>query len=503
MSVGGYQTPVRAPAAKTNGVQMRPPRRWPARPSGPSDDRPAARRGPTARVPQIDRLNSRTDATCRRLFADCMSTRRHTARPPTHMASPERIRSAARPSSGSTSSSTTTALANYLKSASRARVMTAEQEAELAYEIMARRAMYWEAVISHDEFVEPILRFVFARFAEQETEFPEGSAVIDAWHAFTASERNDEAREALSAAVRAACTRLADLDRDAELSDLVVADLQARIQGAVNGLVLQAPFPAANDIGFANYLGRIKACGQRLRSARHQFITANLRLVISVARRLDCGLMPLQDLIQEGNIGLMKAVDRFDASRGFRFSTYASWWIRHGINRALANKARTVRLPAHVTADQLRISRAIQDFEGTHGEKPSAKALAEKTGLPLVRVRKLERVAFEPVASLDAANSNDDNRTLNDVLVDHAANMPNEELESQAVNGHLHDALRRLHPIEADILAKRFGLEDEDQQLTLRELGEHHRLSRERIRQLQERALDKLRGSFEDYGLMG
>ncbi|MEE9386088.1 MAG: RNA polymerase sigma factor RpoD/SigA [Nannocystaceae bacterium] len=393
------------------------------------------------------------------------------------------------------------ALANYLKLAARVRVMTAEQETELAFDIMARRTGHWQAILSHGQYYAPVLAFIELEHEGGEIELPQIAAFHGALGAL-ATRTTAARREEASLRLREVCERLADLDRDADLSETVSADLKGRYQGRMSNLRLEAPFPEADDASYAAYLDRIETSAVNLRRVRHRFITANLRLVISVARRLDCGLMPLQDLIQEGNIGLMKAVDRFDASRGFRFSTYASWWIRHGINRALANKARTVRLPAHVTADQLRISRAIQDFEGSHGEKPTAAALAEKTGLPLVRVRKLERVAFEPVASLDAANGPEDARTLSDVMIDHSVTLPNDELESRAVNAHLSDALNQLHPIEADILSKRFGLDDEDEVLTLRELGEQHHLSRERIRQLQERALNKLRGSFEVQGLM-
>jgi RNA polymerase primary sigma factor len=199
----------------------------------------------------------------------------------------------------------------------------------------------------------------------------------------------------------------------------------------------------------------------------------------------------------------MKAVDRFDGRRGFRFSTYATWWIRHAINRALANKGRTVRLPAHVSADLQRLRRAIREYEARTGETPSIQQLAKDTGMSKVRVRKLHELTLEGTISLDAPSNDDDERGMVDRLEDASARELPDVLELETLSDHLYQSLGDLAPIELDILRRRYGIDGGDtgesdfEPMTLRQLGERHSLSRERIRQLQERALCKLRREFE------
>jgi RNA polymerase primary sigma factor len=198
----------------------------------------------------------------------------------------------------------------------------------------------------------------------------------------------------------------------------------------------------------------------------------------------------------------MKAVDRFDPERGFRFSTYASWWIRHSINRALANKGRMVRLPAHVSADQLKLAKVRRELQTKTGKAPTIDQLVEATGLPRVRIKKLSKVTMQPALSLDVPVGDDDARTALDLLEDPDAGGITESLELDAMTTELEEAFEELAPMEIDILRKRFCLDGEEDPLTLRELGERHSLSRERIRQLQERALGKLRKHFERRDLL-
>jgi RNA polymerase primary sigma factor len=296
---------------------------------------------------------------------------------------------------------------------------------------------------------------------------------------------------------------MADLDLDGEYADLIAADLEAIDANRREGVALQVTYPPKGSQPFARYNQRVRGANQALRYTKNKFVKANLRLVVTIARRFDLGMMPLQDLVQEGNLGLMKAVDRFDGKRGFRFSTYATWWIRHAINRALANKGRTVRLPAHVSADLQRLRRAIREYEARTGEAPSIQQLAKDTGMSKVRVRKLHDLTLEGTVSLDAPSSDDDDRGMVDRLEDASARELPDVLELETLSDHLYESLGDLAPIELDILRRRYGIDGGDagesdfEPMTLRQLGERHSLSRERIRQLQERALCKLRREFE------
>jgi len=213
---------------------------------------------------------------------------------------------------------------------------------------------------------------------------------------------------------------------------------------------------------------------------------------VSIARRFNHGRMSLQDLIQEGNIGLMKAVDRFDHRKGFRFSTYGSWWIRHAISRAIADKGRAIRLPVHMIDAYHRVAKAKRELETVNGREPSHAEISAHTGLAVAKIERMDTLAFDQAVSLDRPVSDDDGRRVVDFLEDPDAEEPGERLEAEALSDHVREVIGTLRPIEADILRKRFGLDD-DNELTLKEIGEQYSLSRERIRQLQEQALGKIR----------
>ncbi len=237
--------------------------------------------------------------------------------------------------------------------------------------------------------------------------------------------------------------------------------------------------------------------------ARNDFVKANLRLVVSIARRFNHGRMALADLIQEGNIGLMKAVERYDYRRGFRFSTYASWWIRHAISRALADKGREVRLPVHMIDAQHRLTKARRQLTGTLGRQPTSEELATATQMPLEKIEKMRSWLLEQSISIDKPVGDDEGRVLGEVLEDPDREdvSPTGDLEWEALTTEVRDLLHELRPIEADILRQRFGLGTE-QELTLKEIGDKYNLSRERIRQLQEQALAKMRRALARRDLM-
>jgi len=235
---------------------------------------------------------------------------------------------------------------------------------------------------------------------------------------------------------------------------------------------------------------RVRAISAALDCARRHFVCANLRLVVKIAGHYNDGTLPFADLIQEGNIGLITALDRFDHSRGVRFCTYASWWIRHRIGRAIANHGRAVRVPNHVAqlSSKLRAERRV--FERKHGRAPSIEELVAITGVDAARMS----VALQATGrglSLEARYGDQHGRTIGDALADQRSSSV-EELAEARTRGDVARALASLKPIEADILRKRFAF-DWDEPMTLRQLGTLHSLSRERIRQLQNKALDKMK----------
>jgi RNA polymerase primary sigma factor len=254
----------------------------------------------------------------------------------------------------------------------------------------------------------------------------------------------------------------------------------------------QVPFSTGTK-AFRDY---VRAVGQKafaLKQAKNEFVKANLRLVVSIARRFNHGRLPLADLIQEGNIGLMKAVERYDYRRGFRFSTYASWWIRHAISRALADKGRAVRLPVHMIDAYHRIAKSQRELQSKLDRPPTTDELAAATGIETEKLEKMKTFLAETPVSLDRPISDDDGRRLIDVLVDpEAAPAVPEQMSSNETQSEMLKLLGDLRPIEADILRKRFGLEN-DRERTLKEIGDEYSLSRERVRQLQEQALGKMR----------
>jgi RNA polymerase primary sigma factor len=239
-------------------------------------------------------------------------------------------------------------------------------------------------------------------------------------------------------------------------------------------------------------LERITETAARSKTVKNKFVKANLRLVVSIARRYNRGRLPLIDLIQEGNIGLMKAVERFDHSRGYRFSTYASWWIRHAISRALADKGRAVRIPVHMLDTHNRVARATQAVIARMGRDPTLEELEKETGIPQEKLDKVKGSWAETPFSLDRPVGDEDGRKFIDFLQDENMLSPYESLVSQKWGQEVRRLLGTLTPIESRIIRWRFGLDDEDE-LTLKEIGDKYNLSRERIRQLQEQALGKIR----------
>jgi RNA polymerase primary sigma factor len=249
--------------------------------------------------------------------------------------------------------------------------------------------------------------------------------------------------------------------------------------------------------GFKRYLMGVESARETVFRVKNRFVAANLRLVVSIARRYNRGRMPLIDLIQEGNIGLIKAVERFDHNRGYRFSTYASWWIRHAISRALADKGRAVRIPVHMLDTYNRVQRATQMITARLGRDPTVVELSNETGIATEKLDRIQKDWAETPFSLDRPVNDEDGRKFIDFLQDENIPSPYEQVVNTSWSQEVRRLLDTLTPMEARILRWRFGLDDEEE-LTLKEIGDKYNLSRERIRQLQEQALGKIRKHMRD-----
>ena len=245
------------------------------------------------------------------------------------------------------------------------------------------------------------------------------------------------------------------------------------------------------ESGDADRANRLRAVVRDGRRARAHLLEANLRLVVSLAKRYTGRGMPLLDLIQEGTLGLIRAVDKFDYAKGFKFSTYATWWIRQAITRGMADQARTIRLPVHLVEQVNKLARIKRDLHQTLGREATNEELAEESGIPAEKVSDLLDHSRDPV-SLDMPVGSEEEAPLGDFIEDAEAT----DAESTVISGLLHDDMRRviatLDEREQNVIRMRYGLDD-GQPRTLDQIGKRFGLSRERVRQIEREVMSKLR----------
>lgn len=383
------------------------------------------------------------------------------------------------------------ALELYFRELERETLMKPDEELEAASRILALRQRYWAEMLTYIPLHGGIHELILASMPADKRER------VD----LRGAKRKVFGKRGVtleSPALVQLAAQLADADPSCDVADLVVAEIQALRRGRNDGGHLKLRAAQRKSERFEVYARDVERARMHLQAARAEFARANLRLVVSMAHRyLRSGRMSLDDLIQEGNVGLLTAVDRFDPRRGFRFSTYGTWWIRHAISRALSDRGRAVRLPVHVIELQAKLSKVRRAFEHEHGREPDAEELAALADVPKAKVERLGRVLLEREVPRETGEEGLRERGMEALADDDPA--VDTKLESFELDDALQEALDTLRPMEAEILRLRFGL-DGNEGHTLREIGEVYSLSRERIRQIQQRALDKLREALVDDG---
>lgn len=368
-------------------------------------------------------------------------------------------------------------------------LFTPKEERALARAIAETRIDLWENTLSYHAFcpymidlARPELESILNRASVKRTV---DLSSLDELRQYAEMARQQKKLKLFTSRKNDVARVISDIDRGLEVFDKVNREIR-------KDNPFGRPKPPKNSRKFPDYLDALDAKLKAHRKLKERFWRANIRLAVSLTKKYDHGMIPFADMMQEALIGLMTAVERFDYKKGFRFSTYATWWVRHALNRFLANHGRTVRWPAHVVTDFEHL-KTTRNKIINRGERPTVELLAEESGIKLKRVERIVGLRTIQPISFDAALVGfDRSETLADRIAD-------EKLAIDETSPNIDPALDRIKSeiyglpgIEGDVLIKRFGL-DGKAPLTLREIAEQHSLSRERIRQLENRGLDRLR----------
>lgn len=400
---------------------------------------------------------------------------------------PQSSAQVATPLVAASSTAQDSSLARYMTELSGYELLTHADEIELAKDVERLEIEYWQALMSRPR-AHTVVRDALTPHLESVPRELQGVARAVSKASSSKALRADRTR--YERAVQRAAVKLREADLHREAVKAVSAAVLDYAEQELAAIGKKQPRKAAD---VKAWVSEIHAARRAQQDAKDRFVAANLRLVVSMARRYAReGRMPLGDLIQEGNLGLMKAVERFDHRRGFRFSTYASWWIRHALTRGLADKGRLVRLPVHALEARARLSRVARKLTSQTGVAPNLSELAAETGLAPDKVSAIENLSTESHSSLDAPVGHDGDRTFVDLLRDEDQTSVEERMVQDGQKESLAELMGELTTFEAQILRYRYGFDDGEER-TLKEIGDMYNLSRERIRQIQAFALEKMR----------
>jgi len=394
-----------------------------------------------------------------------------------------------------THSALTDGLDRYYRDMAAHDLLSPEQEVSLAQEIERREMAAWIELFRFRPALEQVLGLL-------EANLEDAVGGLDPLKERLAAEP-DCPETVVGEMTTTLAQELAVLDRQRKVRGLILADLDlAGPPGSRNQPAIVRPVTprrtrrrdTSPEGQWRSWLEKVRRAEHAANRAREAFITANLRLVVTIARRFRGRGLPLADLIQEGNLGLMRAVDRFDHRKGFRFSTFASWWIMASIRRAVLDKGQTVRVPIHLIETQRQVRKIRRDLTQQLGRMPTTAEIAELAKLPTEKVEEVESGLLVHAVSLDRPQGDDDDANPLEIFIDPEAESqsPREQLLSHDEKRELEMLVGDLSPVEADVIRRRYGLDDEPEQ-TLQEIGNEYQRSRERIRQIEARALAKLR----------
>ena len=384
----------------------------------------------------------------------------------------------------------------YAREAAQNPVLGATAERALAREIAEREMELWSLALSDPSIAAFAIRFTTERLPAARRAL----AAVQTAANRARSSRDAASRRDLRAAADKASRRLAELDPDHTVIEELVAELEdarRRPEVAQKGDLGRT----AGTQAFARRLDALARASAAVTDARDRLAQANIGLVFHVAGKYLHRGLSLPDLVQEGMLGLLKAIDRFDHRRGFRFSTYATWWIRHHIGRALSDKSRLIRVPVHVQESYQRLNAIGRQLASDLGREATTSELASAAGLDISTIEQVREAVRSNPVSLDQRLGDDEDRTRHDLLAipDAEAASAFESIHRQSMaRAARHQMEKHLSRVEIDVLRKRFALDGGDREWTLQEVADTYGLSRERIRQIQDKALQKLRAGLED-----